>query len=205
MYDKLAELRKYVDGVIEKADNAATMAIDAAEIATEVAEHPTYVGEDNYVYIWDTTAKSYTKTSVYVRGEGFSISKIYSSVDEMNADTNHGLKEGDFVLINSGNVEDPDNAQLYAVTSTGKFKFVVDMSGAIGFTGKTPQLSIGTVNTGTSINDASVSLVNTGQDTEANPTYDLNFIIPRLAYNDLTEENIAELQRPANDMIAVLE
>lgn len=205
MYDKLAELRKYVDGVIEKADNAATMATDAAELATEVAEHPTYVGEDNYVYMWDTTAKSYTKTSVYVRGEGFSISKIYSSIDEMNADVNHGLKEGDFVLINSGDVEDPDNAKLYAVTSTGKFKFVVDISGAIGFTGKTPQLSIGTVNAGTSLNDAAVAIVSTGQDSEANPTYDLNFIIPRLSYNDLTEDNIKELQRPANDMIAVLE
>lgn len=205
MYDKIADLKKYVDSTIEEADAAAALATEAAILAKEVAEHPTYVGEDNYVYKWDTIAKSYTKTSVYVRGEGFSISKVYASVDEMNADVDHGLKEGDFVLINSGDVEDPDNAQLYTVSSTGKFTFLVDMSGAIGFTGKTPQLSIGTVSAGSDSSDAGVAIVDNGIDTEGNPKYNLNFRLPRLAYDDLTEEQIAELQQPANDMIAVLE
>ena len=53
----------------------------------------------------------------------------------MEADkSNPDITEGDFVLVNTGDVEDPDNAKLY-VKADGDFEFLVDMSGAIGFTG----------------------------------------------------------------------
>lgn len=176
----------------------------ATDSANDTADHPTYVGEDNYVYKWNKEAQSYDKTAVYVRGEGFSISKVYSSVQEMEADTGHGLKEGDFVLINTGDVENPDNAQIYTVTSSGGFSFLVDMSGAIGFTGKTPQMFAGSVTVGSGKASAAVALTQGEPDADGNPTYNINFVIPCLAYEDLTGEQIAELQKPANDMIAVL-
>ena len=51
------------------ANNAATTANNAAKSAEEVADNPTYVGTDNYVYRYDRTTKAYVKTGVYVKGE----------------------------------------------------------------------------------------------------------------------------------------
>ena len=179
--------------------------IAAVEDAQDTADHPTYIAEDNYVYKWDKETKTYNKTSVYVRGEGFSISRIYGSVAEMESDLAHGLKEGDFVLINTGNVEDPDNAQIYVVGKDSKFSFLVDMSGAIGFTGKTPQFIVGSVSVGNGKESASVTLSPDGNDTDGNPRYHINYIIPGLAYEDLTEGQIADLQKPAVEMISKLQ
>ena len=180
--------------------------IDAAiENAEDTANHPTYVGMDNYVYAWDKLTKTYNKTSVYVRGEGFKISKTYPSVADMEADTEHGLKEGDFVLINTEDVENPDNAKIYVVDAEGSFVFLVDMSGAIGFTGKTPQCEIGIITTGVGREDGGATLTENGLDEEGNPKYNLNIRIPSITLSDLTEEEIALLQSPANDMIAHLD
>lgn len=173
--------------------------------ALDTANHPTYVGEDNYVYKWNKTAQTYDKTSVYVRGEAFSIKKVYASVSDMYADTATTFKEGDFCLINTNNVDIPENAQLFVRNSIGSWDFLVDMSGAIGFTGKVPQLFIGTVSVGSGKNSAAVTLTPDGTDADGNPRFNINYVIPCLAYEDLTSEQIEDLQRPAKDMIAQLE
>ena len=191
-----------------RADETVATAIgnvnDAIAYAEDTASHPTYIGEDNYVYVWNRAGKSYTKTSIYTRGEGFSISKTYSSIEEMENDKNHGLKEGDFVLINTNDVENPDNAKIYVVGSEGEFNFLVDMSGAIGFTGKTPQFEIGEVTVGVNKADTTAAIESAGTDADGNPKYKLNIKIPSIALADLTEEEIAELQSPANEMIEQL-
>lgn len=70
-----------------------------------------------------------------VPGEPFQIKKIYTSVEEMEADFNNtDIEKGEFVLINTGNVEDEENAQLYIKSDTG-FEFVTDLSGAQGIQG----------------------------------------------------------------------
>lgn len=75
-------------------------------------------------------------------GEPFQIRKIYSSVEEMEADYNNpGIEEGDFVLIETGDVSDPDNSKLYVKGPTG-WQFVTDLSGAQGIQG--PQGDPGT-------------------------------------------------------------
>lgn len=69
------------------------------------------------------------------KGDPFSIAKIYSSILEMNQDyDNPTVAEGSFVLINTNNISDPDNAKLYV---KGKFvyEYVTDMSGATGIQG----------------------------------------------------------------------
>ena len=132
----------------QEADKQALAAKGAAADAQDTADHPTYIGADYYVYKWNKGAKAYDKTDIFVKGDAFSIKKVYPSISAMNADLdNPEIKEGDFVLINTNDVENPDNAQLYIRTETG-FRFLVDMSGAIGFTGKTPQFGIGTVTKG---------------------------------------------------------
>lgn len=69
------------------------------------------------------------------KGDPFSIKKIYASVAAMNADfSGTDTSTGDFVLINTGNVEDEDNAKLY-VKGKSAFTFVTDLSGAAGIQG----------------------------------------------------------------------
>lgn len=41
----------------------------ATESALDTANHPTYIGEDNYVYIWDKSNQRYDKTNIYVKGD----------------------------------------------------------------------------------------------------------------------------------------
>lgn len=69
------------------------------------------------------------------KGEGFSISKVYASVEEMNSGyASDGLEQGDFVIITS-DVESEDNAKLY-VKGPSQYDFVTDMSGATGIQGE---------------------------------------------------------------------
>lgn len=159
----------------QEADKQALAAKGAAADAQDMADHPTYIGADYHVYKWNKEAKAYDKTDIFVKGDAFSIKKVYPSISDMNADLdNPEIKEGDFVLINTNDVEDPDNAQLYIRTETG-FRFLVDMSGAIGFTGKTPQFGIGNVTLG----EANVTISEDGVDPNGNPKYKLNFVFER--------------------------
>ena len=132
------------------------------------------------MYKWNKATKAYDKTDIYVKGDAFSIKKVYASVAALQADVNNAeIEVGDFVLVNTNNVEDPDNAKLYVKVNTNgsyAYDFLVDMSGAIGFTGKTPQLSIGTVSSGTT---PAVTLSENGVDSNGNPRYKLNLVLPK--------------------------
>lgn len=161
---------------VENANAAIEAASSSALNAEEVAAHPTYIGSDHYVYKWNRETKAYDKTDIFTKGDAFSIRKVYSSILEMESDSdNTEVKEGDFVLINTNDVENPDNARLYIRMATG-FDFLVDMSGAIGFTGKTPQLGIGTVASG---DMAVVTLSEDGTDPSGNPKFKLNLVLPK--------------------------
>lgn len=198
-------------------ENATTLALEATENANNSANHPPYVGEDLYWYVWNNSTKTYDKTDKYSKGDGFSVKKTFASISEMEAYDNSSVKLelGDFVLISS-NVEDEDNSKLYVVQSVTSNKisygFLIDMSGARGFTGHTPQLSVGTITTGAAGTLANVSLAENGTDDNGNPKYLINFVIPKgdkgdkgdaFTYDDFTEEQIAGLQKPANDAAAV--
>lgn len=70
-----------------------------------------------------------------VQGEAFSIAKIYASIALMNAGyATDGLAQGKFVMIDTGNVADADNAKLYVKGAT-TYTFVTDLSGATGIQG----------------------------------------------------------------------
>ena len=176
---KSEEAAKNANNAATTANEKAVLADTAAANANDTAEHPTYIGQDHYVYKWNKTAQAYDKTDIYTKGDAFSIKKVYASVANMEADkSNPDITEGDFVLVNTGDVEDPDNAKLY-VKADGDFEFLVDMSGAIGFTGKTPQFSMGTVTTLEAGATATDTVSSDGTDEGGNPKYKLNFAIPR--------------------------
>lgn len=153
----------------------------ATEKANDTASHPTYIGADNYVYKWNADTRSYDKMDIFVKGDAFTIRKTYPSIEAMNADVNNpDIIEGSFVLINTENVENPDNARLYVKVrnedATYSYSFLVDMSGAIGFTGKTPQFSVGTVSKGV---EPVVSLSEAGVDSNGNPKFKINVVLPK--------------------------
>lgn len=212
-----------VNEAIGSVNDAIANANDAADNANNMANHPPYVGEDMYWYVWNNSTKTYDKTDKYSKGDGFSIKKTFPSVAEMEAYVNPGtattenpiLKSGDFVIISS-NAEDEDNSKLYVVQNVTPDKisygFLTDMSGARGFAGHTPQLSIGTITTGEAGTSANVSLTENGTDDNGNPKYLINFVIPKgekgdkgdaFTYDDFTDEQIAGLQKPATDAAAV--
>ena len=66
-------------------------------------------------------------------GEPFSIYEVYPSISAMNADAPN-VPQGKFVIIETSNVEDPDNSKLYVKGAT-QFEFVTDLSGAQGIQG----------------------------------------------------------------------
>lgn len=69
-------------------------------------------------------------------GEPFTIKKTYESVSAMNSGfASDGVKEGQFVLINTGNVDDADNAKLY-VKGSSQYDFITDLSGSAGIKGE---------------------------------------------------------------------
>lgn len=69
------------------------------------------------------------------QGEAFAIAKIYPSIEAMNGDYDStDVQPGQFVLIDTGNAEDEDNAKLY-VKGPAQYDYITDLSGATGMTG----------------------------------------------------------------------
>lgn len=69
------------------------------------------------------------------KGDPFQVAKIYASVAAMNTGyASDGVKVGQFVMINTGNVNDADNAKLY-VKGNSSYEFITDLSGSQGIQG----------------------------------------------------------------------
>lgn len=70
------------------------------------------------------------------RGEAFKISKTYKSVSAMNAGfATDGVPLNGLVLIDTGNVQDADNAKLYVKEEDG-YSYLTDLSGSQGIQGE---------------------------------------------------------------------
>lgn len=69
------------------------------------------------------------------KGDPFTIAKTYQSVAAMNEDfATDTVKEGQFVMIDTGNVNDENNARLYVKGKTA-YSYITDLSGATGVQG----------------------------------------------------------------------
>lgn len=105
-------------------------------------------------------------------GEPFGIKKTYSSVSEMNAAfATDEVLEGQFVVIDTGNVNDEDNAKLYVKGKTS-YSYITDLSGADGLTGPPgPQgqaagFGMPTATIDSNVGTPSVTVTASGSDTE---------------------------------------
>ena len=199
--DQMSQISQEVNQAITDTNAAKDAANTAAVNAKSVSDHPGYIGNDYHVYTWDYVTGAYNKTDTVLRPEGFSIYRTYATIAAMNADLSN-VPEGKFVLINTGSVDDEDTAKLY-VKGAANFEYLVDMSGAIGFTGKTPQITIGTVTVGSS---ASASLPPDGTDDNGNPKFKLNLVIvagPQ-GLTPIIEMGTTTTGQPGTDAVATL-
>ena len=152
----------WIDSLSKASEDAAVAALDAANKANEAADKanqavtdiegivddaiaaidktkeivsnpPKIVDGDWWIYDYDT--KQYINTGIAAIGDAFTYKKEYPSVAAMEADWGTAdVKLGEYVLINTNDVEDPDDAKVYLKTQEG-WKFIVDLSGMQGIQG----------------------------------------------------------------------
>lgn len=125
--DKANQAVEEIEGIVDDA-------IAATEKAEEIASNPPKI-VDNDWWIYDYDTKQYINTGIAAIGDAFTYKKEYPSVEAMEADWGTAdVKLGEYVLINTNNVEDPDDAKVYLKTQNG-WKFIVDLSGIQGIQG----------------------------------------------------------------------
>lgn len=116
------------------ANNAAENANDAADRSNTIANNPPKIVNEVW-YRYDEETGDYVSTGVKAIGDAFTIVKTYSSVAEMQEDyTGEDVKIGQFVMIDTGDVNNPEDSRLYLKGDT-EWKFISDLSGAQGIQG----------------------------------------------------------------------
>jgi hypothetical protein len=125
--DKANQAVEEIEGVVDDV-------IAATDKAEEIASNPPKI-VDNDWWIYDYETKQYVNTGIAAIGDAFTYKKEYPSVEAMEADWGTAdVKLGEYVLINTNDVEDPDDAKVYLKTQEG-WKFIVDLSGIQGIQG----------------------------------------------------------------------
>lgn len=125
--DKANQAVEEIEGIIDDA-------IAATDKAEEIASNPPKIVDGDW-WFYDYDTKQYVNTGIAAIGDAFTYKKEYPSVEAMEADWGTAdVKLGEYVLINTNNVEDPDDAKVYLKTQEG-WKFIVDLSGMQGIQG----------------------------------------------------------------------
>lgn len=125
--DKANQAVEEIEGIVDDA-------IAATDKAEEIASNPPKI-VDNDWWIYNYETKQYVNTGIAAIGDAFTYKKEYPSIEAMEADWGTAdVKLGEYVLINTNNVEDPDDAKVYLKTQNG-WKFIVDLSGMQGIQG----------------------------------------------------------------------
>ena len=131
-----------VDQAVEDADLALSKAQESVDLASNAlnkadayVKHPMKIVDD-FWYAYDFENDGYYNTNIRATGKSFKIMKTYTSVANMINDFNtKDVEVGEFVWINTGNVEDPDDSKLYLKTDT-EWQLVGDLSGNRGIQGE---------------------------------------------------------------------
>lgn len=125
--DKANQAVTDIEGIVDDA-------IAATDKAEEIASNPPKIVDGDW-WIYDYDTKQYVNTGIAAIGDAFTYKKEYPSVEAMEADLGTAdVKLGEYVLINTNDVEDPDDAKVYLKTQNG-WKFIVDLSGMQGIQG----------------------------------------------------------------------
>lgn len=125
--DKANQAVTDIEGIVDDA-------VAATDKAEEIASNPPKIVDGDW-WFYDYDTKQYVNTGIAAIGDAFTYKKEYPSVEAMEADWGTAdVKLGEYVLINTNDVEDPDDAKVYLKTQEG-WKFIVDLSGMQGIQG----------------------------------------------------------------------
>lgn len=120
--------------MLNEVPNAVKDAKQAIKDSKEVLQNPPKIVDGNW-YIYDYVNDTYQDSGINAVGDAFTIVKTYSSVQAMEDDYNNPeVKAGQFVMIDTGNVQNEEDSRLYLKGNT-KWKFISDLSGAQGIQG----------------------------------------------------------------------
>ena len=120
--------------MLNEVPNAVKDAKQAVKDSKEVLQNPPKIVDGNW-YIYDYAKDTYQDSGINAVGDAFTIVKTYSSVQAMEDDYNNPeVTIGQFVMIDTGNVENEEDSRLYLKGDT-EWKFISDLSGAQGIQG----------------------------------------------------------------------
>ncbi len=120
--------------MLNEVPNAVKDAKQAVKDSKEVLQNPPKIVDGNW-YIYDYAKDTYQDSGINAVGDAFTIVKTYSSVQAMENDYNNPeVKTGQFVMIDTGDVENEEDSRLYLKGDT-EWKFISDLSGAQGIQG----------------------------------------------------------------------
>lgn len=120
--------------MLNEVPNAVKDAKQAVKDSKEVLQNPPKIVDGNW-YIYDYAKDTYQDSGINAVGDAFTIVKTYSSVQAMQDDYNNPeVKAGQFVMIDTGDVENEEDSRLYLKGDT-EWKFISDLSGAQGIQG----------------------------------------------------------------------
>lgn len=84
------------------AEEKATAANTAAQDAEKVANNPTYIGKDHYVYVYNKDTESFDKTDIYCKGEpgsSFRVSGEYATIEALKSAVPDGSAVDGFMAV----------------------------------------------------------------------------------------------------------
>lgn len=120
--------------MLAEVPNAVKDAKQAVKDSKEVLQNPPKIVDGNW-YIYDYVNDTYQDSGINAVGDAFTIVKTYPSIQAMEDDYNNPeVKMGQFVMIDTGDVENEEDSRLYLKGDT-KWKFISDLSGAQGIQG----------------------------------------------------------------------
>lgn len=120
--------------MLNEVPNAVKDAKQAVKDSKEVLQNPPKIVDGNW-YIYDYVNDTYQDSGINAVGDAFTIVKTYPSIQAMEDDYNNPeVKTGQFVMIDTGNVENEEDSRLYLKGNT-EWKFISDLSGAQGIQG----------------------------------------------------------------------
>lgn len=120
--------------MLAEVPNAVKDAKQAVKDSKEVLQNPPKIVDGNW-YIYDYVSDTYQDSGINAVGDAFTIVKTYPSIQAMEDDYNNPeVKTGQFVMIDTGDVENEEDSRLYLKGDT-EWKFISDLSGAQGIQG----------------------------------------------------------------------
>lgn len=84
------------------ANEKASLANTAAQNAEKVANNPTYIGKDHYVYVYNKDTESFDKTDIYCKGEpgsSFRVAGEYATLEALKSAVPDGSAVDGFMAV----------------------------------------------------------------------------------------------------------